>query len=84
MSHLTREYLTSLFFSVWSHVAVIAEHVNVANVRSVTRVLDAWGKHIFNEIKTLLHSQPNTLLPDYSRYSAVLAHLHITFFITAL
>ncbi|XP_053471871.1 uncharacterized protein si:ch211-243a20.3 [Ictalurus furcatus] len=44
-----------------------AEHVNVANVRSVTRVLDTWGKRIFNEIKTLLHSQPNTLLPDYSR-----------------
>ncbi|KAG9262496.1 uncharacterized protein si:ch211-243a20.3 [Astyanax mexicanus] len=44
-----------------------AENVNVANVRSVTRVLDAWGKRIFNEIKTLLHSQPSTLLPDYSR-----------------
>ncbi|TSK17937.1 hypothetical protein Baya_1317 [Bagarius yarrelli] len=44
-----------------------AEHVNVGNVRSVTRVLDAWGKRIFNEIKMLLHSQPNTLLPDYSR-----------------
>lgn len=44
-----------------------ADHVNVASVRSVTRVLDAWGKRIFNEIKTLLHSQPSTLLPDYSR-----------------
>ncbi|XP_040891456.1 uncharacterized protein si:ch211-243a20.3 [Toxotes jaculatrix] len=44
-----------------------ADSVNVASVRSVTRVLDAWGKRIFNEIKTLLHSQPNTLLPDYSR-----------------
>ncbi|KAL7845642.1 hypothetical protein AOLI_G00238340 [Acnodon oligacanthus] len=44
-----------------------AENVNVANVRSVTRVLDAWGKRIFNEIKTLLHSQPSALLPDYSR-----------------
>ncbi|XP_068607106.1 uncharacterized protein si:ch211-243a20.3 [Brachionichthys hirsutus] len=44
-----------------------ADSVNVAPVRSVTRVLDAWGKSIFNEIKTLLHSQPNTLLPDYSR-----------------
>ncbi|XP_041640745.1 uncharacterized protein si:ch211-243a20.3 [Cheilinus undulatus] len=44
-----------------------ADSVNVAMVRSVTRVLDAWGKRIFNEIKTLLHSQPSTLLPDYSR-----------------
>ncbi|XP_034150309.1 uncharacterized protein si:ch211-243a20.3 [Esox lucius] len=44
-----------------------AESVNVASVRSVTRVLDVWGKRIFNEIKTLLHSQPSTLLPDYSR-----------------
>ncbi|XP_075896932.1 uncharacterized protein LOC142898066 [Nelusetta ayraudi] len=44
-----------------------ADRVNVTSVRSVTRVLDAWGKRIFNEIKTLLHSQPNTILPDYSR-----------------
>ncbi|KTG05271.1 hypothetical protein cypCar_00002665 [Cyprinus carpio] len=44
-----------------------AENVNVANIRSVTRVLDAWGKRIFKDIKTLLHSQPNALLPDYSR-----------------
>ncbi|KAF3687579.1 hypothetical protein EXN66_Car003251 [Channa argus] len=44
-----------------------ADSVNVASVRSVTRVLDAWGKRLFSEIKTLLHSQPNTLLPDYSR-----------------
>ncbi|XP_047220632.1 uncharacterized protein si:ch211-243a20.3 isoform X2 [Girardinichthys multiradiatus] len=44
-----------------------ADRVNVASVRSVTRVLDAWGKHIFREIKTLLHSQPSTLLPDVSR-----------------
>ncbi|XP_035612860.1 uncharacterized protein si:ch211-243a20.3 isoform X2 [Oncorhynchus keta] len=44
-----------------------AESVNVTTVRSVTRVLDVWGKRIFNEIKTLLHSQPSTLLPDYSR-----------------
>ncbi|XP_068178490.1 uncharacterized protein si:ch211-243a20.3 [Antennarius striatus] len=44
-----------------------ADSVNVAPVRSVTRVLDTWGKRIFNELKTLLHSQPNTLLPDYSR-----------------
>ncbi|XP_038148743.1 uncharacterized protein si:ch211-243a20.3 [Cyprinodon tularosa] len=44
-----------------------ADSVNVASVRSVTRVLDAWGKHIFREIKTLLHSQPSALLPDYSR-----------------
>ncbi|XP_065814694.1 uncharacterized protein si:ch211-243a20.3 [Labrus bergylta] len=44
-----------------------ADSVNVATVRSVTRVLDAWGKRIFNEIRTLLHSQPSTLLPDYSR-----------------
>ncbi|XP_069386153.1 uncharacterized protein [Paralichthys olivaceus] len=44
-----------------------ADSVNVASVRSVTRVLDAWGKRIFNEIKTLLHSQPSALLPDYSR-----------------
>ncbi|KAM8842725.1 uncharacterized protein ACB058_014295 [Synchiropus picturatus] len=44
-----------------------ADRVNVASVRSVTRVLDVWGKRIFNEIKTLLHSQPTTLLPDYSR-----------------
>lgn len=44
-----------------------ADSVNVASVRSVTRVLDAWGKRIFSEIKTLLHSQPSTLLPDYSR-----------------
>lgn len=47
---------------------VSADNVNVATVRSVTRVLDAWGKRIFGEIKTLLHSQPSTLLPDYSRY----------------
>lgn len=57
---------------------MIAEHVNVANVRSVTRVLDTWGKRIFNEIKTLLHSQPNTLLPDYSRYTAVFTHFHFS------
>ncbi|XP_046899925.1 uncharacterized protein si:ch211-243a20.3 [Hypomesus transpacificus] len=44
-----------------------ADSVNVASVRSVTRVLDVWGKRIFHEIKTLLHSQPSTLLPDYSR-----------------
>ncbi|XP_074486391.1 uncharacterized protein LOC141764774 [Sebastes fasciatus] len=44
-----------------------ADSVNVASVRSVTRVLDAWGKRIFREIKTLLHSQPSALLPDYSR-----------------
>ncbi|KAL1005838.1 hypothetical protein UPYG_G00064590 [Umbra pygmaea] len=44
-----------------------AESVNVASVRSVTRVLEVWGKRIFNEIKTQLHSQPNSLLPDYSR-----------------
>ncbi|CAJ1053477.1 uncharacterized protein si:ch211-243a20.3 [Xyrichtys novacula] len=44
-----------------------ADSVNIAAVRSVTRVLDAWGKRIFNEIKTLLHSQPSALLPDYSR-----------------
>ncbi|KAM8880039.1 uncharacterized protein AB9W97_015074 isoform 1-T6 [Spinachia spinachia] len=44
-----------------------AESVNVASVRSVTRVLDAWGKRIFREIKTLLHSEPSYLLPDYSR-----------------
>ncbi|KAM9856750.1 uncharacterized protein ACBR49_000444 [Aulostomus maculatus] len=44
-----------------------ADRVNVASVRSVTRVLDAWGKRIFNELKTLLHSEPSTLLPDYSR-----------------
>lgn len=47
---------------------VSADRVNVTSVRSVTRVLDAWGKRIFNEIKTLLHSQPSTILPDYSRY----------------
>ncbi|KAI5618401.1 hypothetical protein C0J50_21989 [Silurus asotus] len=52
--------------STWNYREGV-EHVNVANVRSVTRVLDTWGKRIFNEIKTLLHSQPNTLLPDYSR-----------------
>ena len=52
------------------HVCVLfpADNVNVATVRSVTRVLDAWGKRIFNEIKTLVHSQPSALLPDYSRY----------------
>ncbi|XP_036376501.1 uncharacterized protein si:ch211-243a20.3 [Megalops cyprinoides] len=44
-----------------------ADNVNVASVRSVTRVLDVWGKRIFNEIKHLLHSQPSALLPDYSR-----------------
>ncbi|XP_051560475.1 uncharacterized protein LOC127444892 isoform X2 [Myxocyprinus asiaticus] len=44
-----------------------AENVNVANIRSVTRILDAWGKRIFKDIKTLLHSQPSALLPDYSR-----------------
>lgn len=52
----------------WCPALVSADSVNVASVRSVTRVLDAWGKHIFREIKTLLHSQPSTLLPDYSRY----------------
>lgn len=51
----------------WHHVFISADRVNVASVRSVTRVLDVWGKRIFNEIKTLLHSQPSTLLPDYSR-----------------
>uniref|UniRef100_A0A4W5LR60 Si:ch211-243a20.3 n=1 Tax=Hucho hucho TaxID=62062 RepID=A0A4W5LR60_9TELE len=55
-----------LFF-LFSGVVVAAESVNVTTVRSVTRVLDVWGKRIFNEIKTLLHSQPSTLLPDYSR-----------------
>ncbi|XP_056266398.1 uncharacterized protein si:ch211-243a20.3 [Pseudoliparis swirei] len=44
-----------------------ADSVNVTSVLSVTRVLDAWGKRIFREIKTLLHSEPNALLPDYSR-----------------
>ncbi|XP_077381428.1 uncharacterized protein LOC144021199 [Festucalex cinctus] len=44
-----------------------ADRVNVTAVRSLTKVLDAWGKGIFKEIKTLLHSKPNTLLPDYSR-----------------
>ncbi|KAJ8377355.1 hypothetical protein AAFF_G00260840 [Aldrovandia affinis] len=44
-----------------------ADNVNIASVRSVTRVLDVWGKRIFNEIKHLLHSQPSALLPDYSR-----------------
>uniref|UniRef100_A0A8C9RPA5 Si:ch211-243a20.3 n=1 Tax=Scleropages formosus TaxID=113540 RepID=A0A8C9RPA5_SCLFO len=43
------------------------DNVNVASVRSVTRVLDVWGKRIFSEIKNLLHSQPSALLPDYSR-----------------
>ncbi|XP_077426183.1 uncharacterized protein LOC144054779 [Vanacampus margaritifer] len=44
-----------------------ADRANVTSVRSLTKVLDAWGKGIFKEIKTLLHSKPNTLLPDYSR-----------------
>nr|XP_057942221.1 uncharacterized protein si:ch211-243a20.3 [Doryrhamphus excisus] len=44
-----------------------ADRVDVASVRSLTKVLDSWGKQIFKEIKTLLHSKPNTLLPDYSR-----------------
>ncbi|XP_057698591.1 uncharacterized protein si:ch211-243a20.3 [Corythoichthys intestinalis] len=44
-----------------------ADNVNVESVRSLTKVLDVWGKGIFKEIKTLLHSQPTTLLPDYSR-----------------
>ncbi|KAJ8263973.1 hypothetical protein GJAV_G00143670 [Gymnothorax javanicus] len=44
-----------------------SDNVNVASVRSITRVLDVWGKRIFNEIKHLLHSQPTALLPDYSR-----------------
>ncbi|KAJ8363307.1 hypothetical protein SKAU_G00121380 [Synaphobranchus kaupii] len=44
-----------------------ADNVNIASVRSITRVLDVWGKRIFNEIKHLLHSQPSALLPDYSR-----------------
>lgn len=53
----------------WSYCDWLsADRVNVTSVRSVTRALDAWGKRIFNEIKTLLHSEPNTLLPDYSRY----------------
>ncbi|XP_069024457.1 uncharacterized protein [Embiotoca jacksoni] len=56
-----------------------ADSVNVASVRSVTRVLDTWGKRIFSEIKTLLHSQPSTLLPDYSSLFQVrcLLHLHV-------
>lgn len=53
--------------NLWCLTLVSADSVDVASVRSVTRVLDAWGKHIFREIKTLLHSQPSTLLPDYSR-----------------
>ncbi|XP_063055497.1 uncharacterized protein si:ch211-243a20.3 [Engraulis encrasicolus] len=44
-----------------------AESVDVSHVRSVTRVLDSWGKKLFSDIKTLLHSQPSALLPDYSR-----------------
>uniref|UniRef100_A0A3Q3WF65 Dynein heavy chain tail domain-containing protein n=1 Tax=Mola mola TaxID=94237 RepID=A0A3Q3WF65_MOLML len=55
--------LQHAFCAVW----VSAESVNVASLHSVTRVLDAWGKRIFNEIKTLLHTEPSTLLPDYSR-----------------
>ncbi|XP_054635535.1 uncharacterized protein si:ch211-243a20.3 [Dunckerocampus dactyliophorus] len=44
-----------------------ADRVDVSSVRSLTKILDSWGKQIFKEIKTLLHSQPNTVLPDYSR-----------------
>lgn len=44
-----------------------AESVNVASVPSVTRALDAWGKRIFTQIKSALHAEPSTLLPDYSR-----------------
>lgn len=44
-----------------------AERVNVASVPSVTRVLDAWGKRIFTQVRSALHAQPSTLLPDYSR-----------------
>ncbi|XP_072568153.1 uncharacterized protein [Paramormyrops kingsleyae] len=44
-----------------------SDNVNVASVRSMTRVLDVWGKRIFNEIKHMLLSQPSALLPDYSR-----------------
>ncbi|KAL4647889.1 hypothetical protein GN956_G8211 [Arapaima gigas] len=43
------------------------DNVNIASVHSITRVLDVWGKRIFGEIKKLLHSEPNALLPDYSR-----------------
>ncbi|KAK5926573.1 hypothetical protein CgunFtcFv8_022132 [Champsocephalus gunnari] len=56
-----------------------ADSVNVASVRSVTRVLDAWGKRIFREIKTLLHSQPSTLLPDYSRVRPLSESVHDLF-----
>ncbi|TNM86270.1 hypothetical protein fugu_008541 [Takifugu bimaculatus] len=44
-----------------------AERVNVASVPSVTRVLDAWGKRIFTQIKSALQAEPSALLPDYSR-----------------
>ncbi|XP_066563682.1 uncharacterized protein LOC136751824 [Amia ocellicauda] len=44
-----------------------ADWVSVRAVRSVTRVLDHWGNRIFTEVKNLLHSQPNSVLPDYSR-----------------
>ncbi|XP_015215184.1 uncharacterized protein [Lepisosteus oculatus] len=44
-----------------------ADRVNVNTVRSVTRLLDHWGNRIFTEVKNLLHSQPNSVLPDYSR-----------------
>ncbi|XP_047434621.1 uncharacterized protein si:ch211-243a20.3 [Mugil cephalus] len=63
---LTTNEENELDYGYWNYREG-ADSVNVASVRSVTRVLDAWGKRIFSEIKTLLHSQPSTLLPDYSR-----------------
>ncbi|XP_041093861.1 uncharacterized protein si:ch211-243a20.3 [Polyodon spathula] len=44
-----------------------ADRVNVGALKSLTRILDKWGNNIFSEIKNILHNQPNSVLPDYSR-----------------
>ncbi|XP_051790364.1 uncharacterized protein si:ch211-243a20.3 [Erpetoichthys calabaricus] len=44
-----------------------ADRVNVQALKSVTRILDKWGNSIFSEVKKILHSDPNSVLPEYSR-----------------
>ncbi|XP_061761950.1 uncharacterized protein si:ch211-243a20.3 [Nerophis ophidion] len=52
------------------------DRVDVTSQRSVTQLLDVWGKEMFKEIKSLLRSQPNTLLPDYSRVRLLSETIH--------
>ncbi|XP_072348671.1 uncharacterized protein [Scyliorhinus torazame] len=44
-----------------------ADRVNINGVRSVTRLLDHWGNRIFKHVKDTMISDPQTVLPDYSR-----------------